>query len=92
MVPFLTGHMWLIRVGPHGAPDTLKMTTAPQEILYAIFVLFQEKAQRDGSVERKDERCQDKSQNLGQNSWYVLICSNRPRVVLRSDANYSVLE
>lgn len=44
MVPFLTGHMWLIRVGPHRAPDTLKMTTAPQELFYVIFVLFREKS------------------------------------------------
>lgn len=36
---FLTGHMWLIRIGPHGAPDTLKMTTAPQELLYVISAL-----------------------------------------------------
>lgn len=39
---FLTGHMWLIRVGPHRAPDTLKMTTAPRELLYVISVLLGE--------------------------------------------------
>lgn len=44
MVPFLTGHMWLIRVGPYRAPDTLKMTTALQELFYVIFVLFREKS------------------------------------------------
>lgn len=43
---FLTGHMWLIRVGPHGAPDTLKMTTAPQELLYVISVLGEADKQR----------------------------------------------
>lgn len=37
---FLTGHMWLIRIGPHRAPDTLKMTTAPQELFYVIPVLL----------------------------------------------------
>lgn len=36
---FLTGHMWLIRIGPHRAPDTLKMTIAPQELLYVISAL-----------------------------------------------------
>lgn len=39
---FLTGHMWLIRIGPHGAPDTLKKTTAPQELFYVISVLLVE--------------------------------------------------
>ncbi len=47
---FLTGHMWLIRIGPHRAPDTLKMTTAPQELFYVISVLLGE------AEERRDER------------------------------------
>lgn len=37
---FLTGHMWLIRIEPHKAPDTLKMTTAPQELFHVISVLL----------------------------------------------------
>lgn len=39
---FLTGHMWLIRIGPHIAPDTLKMTAAPQELSNIISVLLGE--------------------------------------------------
>lgn len=30
---FLTGHMWLIRIGPHGAPDTLKMMSRTPRII-----------------------------------------------------------
>lgn len=38
--------MWLIRTGPRGTPDALKMTTAPpQELLYVIFVLWGEARQ-----------------------------------------------
>lgn len=30
---FLTGHMWLIRIGPHGTPDTLKMMSRTPRII-----------------------------------------------------------
>ena len=44
---FLTGHMWLIRVGPHRAPDTLKMNAAPPELFHIISVL-------NGGAERQN--------------------------------------
>lgn len=45
----LTGHMWLIRAGPHRAPDTLKTTPAPRELLNVIYV-FIGTGQRDKGV------------------------------------------
>lgn len=52
---FLTGHMWLIRIGPHGAPDTLKMTGAPRELLYVIAV-WRGQANKQGKEERQKSR------------------------------------
>lgn len=53
---FLTGHMWLIRVGPHRAPDTLKMTTAPKEFFYVIPVFIRQGRERRDQRPRGDER------------------------------------
>lgn len=37
---FLTGHMWLIRIGPHKAPDTLKISAILQNYFSIISVLL----------------------------------------------------
>lgn len=59
----LTGHMWLIRTGPHRAPDTLKMTTAPQELLHVIYV-FKGTGQRDKDDLERNEKDHWKCPNL----------------------------
>lgn len=54
----LTGHMWLIRAGPHRAPDTLKTTPAPRELLYVIYV-FKGIGQRDKRQRERNTKSQD---------------------------------
>lgn len=75
MVPFLTGHMWLIRVRPHSAPDTPKMTAAPRELLYVIYV-FREK-NKEMRSETETRKIKTEVENLDHNSRgrYVESCS-----------------
>lgn len=77
----LTGHMWLIRTGPHWAPDTLKMTTAPRELLHVIYV-FKGIGQRDKDDRRETRRITGKVQIetiWRHGSW--LACGNFHKIL-----------
>lgn len=57
----LTGHMWLIRIGPHKAPDTLKMIFCTPRIILCNFSFI-----RRG---RQTDEMKDKSLHLDLNSF-----------------------